>query len=74
VSKSSGLNPADDTITVRGNGFDVRKGVYVAVCVDTGPGRVPTPCLGGMDTTGAGGGSAWISSNPPSYRTGLATP
>lgn len=74
VSASSGLNPAGDTITVRGSGFDVTKGIYVAVCVDNGPGKVPTPCLGGADTSGGSGGSAWISSNPPSYGVGLATP
>ncbi|OLF08784.1 hypothetical protein BLA60_22515 [Actinophytocola xinjiangensis] len=74
VSKTSGLNPAGDTITVNGTGFDVTKGIYVAVCVDNGPGQVPTPCLGGVDTGGSGGGSAWISSNPPSYGNGLATP
>jgi hypothetical protein len=27
-----------------------------------------------VDTSGSGGGSAWISSNPPSYGTGLVTP
>jgi hypothetical protein len=74
VSQSQGLNPAGDTITVSGSGFDVAKGIYVAVCVDNGPGQVPTPCLGGVDTSGAGGGSAWISSNPPSYGAGLTTP
>lgn len=74
VSRAAGLNPAGDTITVNGTGFDVTKGIYVAVCVDNGPGQVPTPCLGGVDTSGSGGGSAWISSNPPSYGVGLATP
>ncbi len=74
VSKTTGLNPGGDTITVTGNGFDVNKGIYVAVCVDNGPGQVPTPCLGGVDTSGGSGGSAWISSNPPSYGTGLAVP
>lgn len=46
----------------------------VAVCVDNGLRQVPTPCLGGVDTSGSGGGSAWVSSNPPSYGTALATP
>lgn len=74
VSKSQGPDPAGESITVSGSGFDVTKGIYVAVCVDNGPGQVPTPCLGGVDTSGTGGGSAWISSNPPSYGKGLATP
>ena len=58
VSQSNGLDPAGDSITVSGSGFDVTKGIYVAVCVDNGPGQVPTPCLGGVDTSGSGGGSA----------------
>jgi cell division septation protein DedD len=74
VSKSTGLDPAGDTITVSGSGFDEAKGIYVAVCVDNGPGQVPTPCLGGADTSGGGGGSKWISSNPPNYGKGLTTP
>lgn len=74
VSQSNGLDPAGASITVSGSGFDATKGIYVAVCVDNGPGQVPTPCLGGVDTSGTGGGSAWISSNPPSYGKGLATP
>ncbi|RZS44602.1 hypothetical protein EV193_101478 [Herbihabitans rhizosphaerae] len=74
VSRSTGLNPAGDKVTVSGTGFDVTKGIYVAVCVDKGPGQVPSPCLGGVDTSGAGGGSAWISSNPPPYGAGLAKP
>jgi hypothetical protein len=74
VSRTTGLNPAGDTITVSGSGYDVAKGIYVAVCVDNGPGRTPTPCLGGADTQGGNGGSKWISSNPPSYGEGLTTP
>jgi len=74
VSKTSGLNPAGDRVTVSGSGFDVTKGIYVAVCVDRGAGVAPSPCLGGVDTGGSGGGSAWISSNPPAYGAGLATP
>jgi hypothetical protein len=74
VSQHTGLAPAGETITVSGSGFDITKGIYVAVCVDNGPGQVPTPCLGGADTSGGSGGSAWVSSNPPNYGTGLATP
>lgn len=74
VSNRSGLNPSGDKVTVSGTGFDTTKGIYVAVCVDNGPGRQPTPCLGGADTGGTGSGSVWISSNPPSYATGLTRP
>ena len=74
VSKVDGLNPDGETITVHGEGFDLTKGIYVVVCVNTGAGQQPTPCLGGADMEGGGGSSAWISSNPPSYGEGLAQP
>ncbi|WP_152192616.1 hypothetical protein [Georgenia satyanarayanai] len=71
---ASGLDPNGQRVTVRGSGFDTSKGVYVALCVDNGAGRAPGPCLGGVDMEGAGGASAWISSNPPAYGEGLAQP
>jgi len=60
-------------VTVTGTGFDPLKGIYVAVCVDNGPGEKPSPCLGGVDTEGTGG-ATWISDNPPSYAEGLTEP
>lgn len=74
VSKADGLDPAGETITVHGAGYDLSTGVYVVVCVNTGSGQQPTPCLGGADMAGGTGSSAWISSNPPSYGEGLAQP
>ncbi|HLS48516.1 MAG TPA: hypothetical protein VK024_00855 [Actinomycetaceae bacterium] len=74
VTPSDGLNPAGQRVTVSGSGFDVAKGIYVGICVDNGPGRQPSPCIGGVDMEGAGGTSAWISSNPPAYGEGLAQP
>ena len=74
VSKVDGLDPDGETITVHGEGFDLTKGIYVVVCINTGAGQQPTPCLGGADMEGGGGSSAWISSNPPSYGEGLAVP
>lgn len=74
ASPTSGLNPAGQSVTVSGTGFDTAKGIYVALCVDNGPGTQPGPCLGGVDMEGAGGTSAWISSNPPAYGEGLAVP
>ncbi|GAB2571900.1 hypothetical protein GCM10027269_29410 [Kribbella endophytica] len=74
VSRSLGLDPSGTSVTVRGRGFDLNKGIYVAFCVNKGPGQLPSPCLGGVDMQGASGTSAWISSNPPSYGEGLATP
>ncbi|WP_432968626.1 hypothetical protein [Dactylosporangium sp. CA-233914] len=74
VSKTTGLDPAGETVTVSGSGYDVTKGIYVAFCVDKGAGQLPSPCGGGIDTTGGSGASHWISSNPPAYGEGLAVP
>ncbi|MGY1577743.1 hypothetical protein [Streptomyces sp. MN13] len=74
VSKASGLDPAGETVTVSGTGYNTEKGIYVAFCVDNGSGRTPTPCVGGVDMSGESGSSAWVSSNPPSYGEGLAEP
>ena len=76
VSKTSGLAPGGETVTVTGTGYDTSKGVYVALC-DTGsagPGQAPSPCIGGVDMDGSGGASVWVSSNPPPYGEGLTTP
>lgn len=74
VSKSSGLDPAGETVTVTGSGYNTEKGIYVAFCVDNGAGKTPTPCVGGVDMSGESGASVWVSSNPPSYGEGLAKP
>ncbi|WP_246203341.1 neocarzinostatin apoprotein domain-containing protein [Streptomyces tailanensis] len=74
VSKSSGLNPDGETVTVSGTGYNTEKGIYVAFCVDNGAGKTPTPCVGGVDMSGESGASVWVSSNPPSYGEGLAQP
>lgn len=74
VSKTKGLDRAGATVTVTGSGYDVNKGIYVAFCLDNGPGVMPSPCGGGADMSGSSGSSAWISSNPPSYGEGLAEP
>ncbi|MEV4676073.1 hypothetical protein AB0K34_30865 [Actinomadura sp. NPDC049382] len=72
VSKTSGLKAGGETVTVSGKGFDTRKGVYIAFCKDNGPGKAPSPCGGGADTTGSTGASHWISDNPPPYGRDLA--
>ncbi|SFN35352.1 LPXTG-motif cell wall anchor domain-containing protein [Streptomyces sp. cf124] len=74
VSKSSGLDPDGETVTVSGTGYNTEKGIYVAFCVDNGAGKTPTPCVGGVDMSGDSGASVWVSSNPPSYGEGLAKP
>lgn len=74
VSEADGLRVDGEKVRVRGSGYDRSKGIYVAFCVDNGPGKVPTPCGGGADTEGTSGNSVWISDFPPAYGTGLAQP
>lgn len=76
VSKTSGIDPDGETVTVTGSGYDTAKGIYVALCdtANASSNIAPGPCIGGVDMEGDGGSSAWISSNPPPYGEGLATP
>ncbi|TDB86060.1 hypothetical protein E1266_34720 [Actinomadura sp. 7K534] len=74
VSEVNGLPAEGATVQVRGSGFDPRKGIYVALCKDNGPGKAPSPCGGGADTSGTAGASQWVSSNPPPYGKSLAVP
>jgi hypothetical protein len=60
-------------VTVTGRGFDETVGIYLAFCVVPKQGALPTPCGGGVNKSGMGAGSFWISSNPPPYGVGLAT-
>ena len=74
VSSAADLDPSGTTVQVTGSGYDPDKGIYVSFCVVPLPGELPTPCGGGIDLTGSGGGTVWVSSNPPVYATGLTTP
>ncbi|RZB18956.1 immunoglobulin I-set domain protein [Streptomyces sp. F001] len=74
VTPVNNLATDDQKLTVTGSGYDVDKGIYVALCVDNGDGELPTPCIGGVDMTGTSHSSAWISSNPPDYGEDLAIP
>lgn len=74
VTPVNDLATENQTLKVTGSGYDEKKGVYVALCVDNGAGELPTPCVGGVDMTGGSHSSAWISSNPPDYGQDLATP
>ena len=74
VTPDSDLDPAGQVVTVRGEGYDTTKGIYVAWCVVPPPGQVPSPCGGGADQDGTSGSSVWVSSNPPPYGVGLARP
>jgi hypothetical protein len=61
-------------ILVSGQGFDETVGIYLAYCLMPKKGQPPTPCGGGVNKEGIGDASYWISSNAPSYATGLAIP
>lgn len=61
-------------VTVTGKGFDETVGIYLAYCVVPRKGQLPTPCGGGVNKSGTGESSYWISSNPPPYGVGLAIP
>lgn len=74
ASATAGLDPDGARIRVTGTGYDTSKGIYVSFCVLPPPGQLPTPCGGGIDLTGAGGSTVWVSSDPPAYAAGLATP
>ncbi|KOG21985.1 immunoglobulin domain-containing protein [Streptomyces viridochromogenes] len=74
VTPVNHLATENQTLKVTGAGYDTDKGVYVALCVDNGDGELPTPCVGGVDMSGASHSSAWISSNPPDYGQDLAIP
>ena len=74
VKPARGLDPAGQRLVVTGRGFDPRVGIYVGLCVIPAAGEKPTPCGGGVNTTGASSASAWVSSNPPPYGRALAVP
>jgi hypothetical protein len=71
ASPTANLSADGTTVTVTGSGYDEEKGIYVALCVDNGPGRKPTPCIGGVDTSGSSGSSIWITNKTPGYAEGL---
>jgi hypothetical protein len=73
VSQVRRLPSGGSFVTVRGRGFDTRVGIYVGLCVQPPRGRKPSPCGGGVNTSGGSAASAWVSSNPPAYGRNLAT-
>jgi hypothetical protein len=68
ASNATDLNPAGETITVSGTGYNPARGYYVALCQvpdDFHYGDNPTPCLGGNGQGGSGvGPSAWVTNTP----------
>jgi len=73
VSPTSGVK-AGQTLTVTGSKFDTTVGIYVELCQVVPAGTLPTVCGGGVNKSGTGAASFWISSNPPSYGRNLAIP
>ena len=61
-------------IVITGKGFDETVGIYLAYCVMPKSGAAPTPCGGGVNKSGIGDASYWISSNAPPYAANLAEP
>ncbi|MQS37445.1 YncE family protein [Streptomyces katsurahamanus] len=74
VSATKDIDPAGQRITATGSGYDPKQGVYLAVCVIQKAGQAPSPCLGGIDFSGASGSAVWISNNPPDYAEDLVKP
>ena len=72
-SQLSGIK-AGQTVTVSGKKFDKGVGIYVEMCQIVPNGTLPTVCGGGVNMSGGGAASFWISSNPPSYGRNLAIP
>lgn len=61
-------------VSVTGKKYNKKVGVYLAYCVVNAKGEVPSPCGGGVNSSGVSDGSIWISSNPPEYGKSLAVP
>jgi hypothetical protein len=61
-------------IVITGKGFDETVGIYLAYCLMPKAGMAPTPCGGGVNKSGIGSASYWISSNAPPYAANLAEP
>ena len=73
TSKSTGIK-SGQLIEVSGKGFNTKVGIYVEMCQVVPTGTLPTTCGGGVNLSGSGAASFWISSNPPSYGRNLAIP
>jgi hypothetical protein len=74
ISISHNVLANNSKVVVTGKNFDETVGIYLAFCVLPKAGKAPTPCGGGVNKSGTGEASYWISSNPPPYGIGLAIP
>ena len=61
-------------VSVTGKKYSKKIGIYLAYCVVNAKSEVPSPCGGGVNSSGVSDGSIWISSNPPEYGKSLAIP
>lgn len=59
-------------VVVTGKGFDPKVGIYLAFCQVPEYAKLPTPCGGGVNSSGKSKSSIWISNNAPAYGKGLA--
>ena len=73
ASRTTGIK-SGQLVTVSGKGFDTKIGIYVEMCQVVPVGVLPNTCGGGVNLSGSGAASFWISSNPPSYGKNLAIP
>ena len=69
ADKVRALDPDEDRVTVRGEGFDVTTGIYVGLCAIGEPGATLGPCR-----TGTPRANRWVSSDPPAWGTDHAVP
>ena len=61
-------------LTISGDKYDKKIGIYLAFCIVNAKGVIPGPCGGGVNAAGSATSSVWISSNPPAYGKSLAVP
>ena len=69
VNQAALLDPVRQSVSVTGTGFDETRGIYVSLCAVPAAGGAPGPCR-----TGSPEANRWVSSNPPEYGVGIATP
>jgi hypothetical protein len=68
-----GLSKSETTmVTIKGQGYRPRVGIYVTFCVLPKRGQKPEYC-GSYNPLGINSQARWISSNPPAYAAILAT-
>lgn len=74
ISQAQNLDPAGQSVTLTGSGYDEWKGVYLTFCLLPAQDQTPTPCGGGIPKDAASKTSEWVSSNPPATAQGMTVP